>query len=83
MWLLILKIGLLSPRVEDPADIIDFDEALCGRLTIQETASNGFDLDGYNLVFDVTQGILVDAFTKFSEITRLSILKLSILSIFS
>jgi hypothetical protein len=41
-----LKFGLLSPQAEDPADIIDFDEALCGRLTIQETASNGFDLDG-------------------------------------
>jgi len=51
---------VLSPQAEDPAEIIDFDEALFDRFTIQETASNSFDLDGYNTVFDVTQDTLVD-----------------------
>jgi hypothetical protein len=32
------KIGLLSPQIGDPAEIIDFDGALCGCLTVQEIA---------------------------------------------
>ena len=48
-----LQIGLVSPQAEDPAGIIDFDEALWRRLTTQEIASNCFDLDGYSLVFVV------------------------------